>query len=25
VDTQEPERLNRRVTILNITGLMAER
>ena len=25
VDTQEPERLNRRVTILNIAGLMAER
>lgn len=25
IDTQEPERLNRRVTILNITGLMAER
>lgn len=25
VDTQEPERLNRRVTILNITRLMAER
>lgn len=25
VETQEPERLNRRVTILNITGLMEER
>ena len=25
VDTQGPERLNRRVTLLNITGLMAER
>lgn len=25
VDTQEPERLNRRVTLLNITHLMAER
>jgi outer membrane protein OmpA-like peptidoglycan-associated protein len=25
VNTQEPERLNRRVTILNITGLMSER
>ena len=25
VETQEPERLNRRVTILNITGLMSER
>lgn len=25
VETQDPERLNRRVTILNITGLMSER
>jgi outer membrane protein OmpA-like peptidoglycan-associated protein len=25
VDTQGPERLNRRVTVLNITRLMAER